>query len=312
MTKKSKYLLDEPNLAGVSALFADFTTKSTELETLPLSKIQSNPEQPRKYFAPNKLQQLADSIRSQGILEPLLVRPIAQGLFELVAGERRYRAAQISGLEEVPVVIRSLSDAEAFEISLIENLQREDLNPVEETEAILELLARKLDQSRDNIISLFNQTANQRRDSAQNVLRSSEWEVIEEIFSRLGRFSPSSFRASRLGILKLPDEVLEALRQGQIEYTKGIALGRVKDDLARQSLLQETIAQNLSLKQIKEKIKQLETPNDNQSYSFKERLTNISSKIKKSKVWDNPKKQKQLEKLVTDFEVRIQKLIENN
>ncbi len=312
MTKKSKHPLDEPNLEGVSALFADFTTESAVGEILPLSKIQPNAKQPRKYFEPNKLQQLVDSIKSQGILAPLLVRPIDNGLFELVAGERRYRAALLGGLDEVPVVIRDLSDSEAFELSLIENLQREDLNPVEETEGVLELLARKLDKRKEDIISLLHQTANQGRDSAQNVLRSSEWKVIEQVFALLGRFTPSSFRASRLGILKLPEEVLEALRKGQIEYTKALAIGRVKNELQRQSLLQFAMAQNLSLNQIKERLKQLDNKNAHESPSLKQRFTTLSSKIQKSKVWDNYKKQKQLEKLVADFEVRIQKLLENN
>jgi ParB family transcriptional regulator, chromosome partitioning protein len=100
-------------------------------------------EQPRHYFDPEKLEQLVQSIAQHGILEPLLVRPLETNQYELVAGERRYRAALKLGLSEVPVVIRQLNDEEATQLALIENLQREDLNPIEETEGILQLLAFK-------------------------------------------------------------------------------------------------------------------------------------------------------------------------
>ncbi|WP_245940007.1 ParB/RepB/Spo0J family partition protein [Stenomitos frigidus] len=101
-------------------------------------------QQPRRYFDPEKLNQLAESIKQHGILEPLLVCFTAHGKYEIVAGERRYRAATMLGFTEVPVVIRDFSDQEALQVALIENLQREDLNPIEETEGILELVALRL------------------------------------------------------------------------------------------------------------------------------------------------------------------------
>ena len=100
--------------------------------TLPLEEIVPNKEQPRKTFDETALEELAESIRQHGVLQPLLVRPLPGGGYQLVAGERRYRASRIAGLREVPVVIRELSDVETMEIAIIENLQREDLNPIEE------------------------------------------------------------------------------------------------------------------------------------------------------------------------------------
>ena len=116
-------------------------------------------QQPRRYFDLEKQQHLVQSIQEHGILEPLLVRPLPTGKYELVAGERRYRAAQELGLAEVPIIILNLSDEEALQIALIENLQREDLNPVEETEGIVSLLAMKLQVSVDEVPQLLHRLA---------------------------------------------------------------------------------------------------------------------------------------------------------
>lgn len=118
-----------------------------EIEDAPLAdavdiaadQIKTNPKQPRKHFADDKLAELALSIEKHGVLQPLIVRPVADG-FELVAGERRLRAAKMAGVERVPVVVRQLSERETMEIALIENLQREDLNPLEEAEAYARLM----------------------------------------------------------------------------------------------------------------------------------------------------------------------------
>ena len=110
--------------------------------TLPLEEIVPNKEQPRKTFDETALEELAESIRQHGVLQPLLVRPLPGGGYQLVAGERRYRASRIAGLREVPVVIRELSDVETMEIAIIENLQREDLNPIEEAEGLQALIDR--------------------------------------------------------------------------------------------------------------------------------------------------------------------------
>ena len=118
---------------GLEALFADNNTVDAQgTVTLKLTEIEPNREQPRKRFDEEALAQLAESIREHGILQPLLVKPQTNGTYLLVAGERRWRAARMAGLAEVPVIVKELSDQEAMEIALIENLQREDLNPVEE------------------------------------------------------------------------------------------------------------------------------------------------------------------------------------
>ncbi|BAZ37678.1 chromosome partitioning protein, ParB family [Calothrix sp. NIES-4101] len=189
------------------------TTVAIDLIELPL-------KQPRRYFNPQKLEQLIKSIKEHGILEPVLVRPLHYGKYQLVAGERRIRAARAIGLVEIPVVTLEVDDKQALQIALIENLQREELNPVEETEAVLELLSLSLGIDADEVISLLYRSFNakQRGQSLnQNVLI--QIEKIESLFSQLGKFNISSFRASRLPLLKLPDDILSVLRRGEIEYT---------------------------------------------------------------------------------------------
>ena len=124
---------------GLSALFDDNTTDSAASQTLRLSEIEPNRSQPRKKFDDESISALADSIKRHGILQPLLVRPYGSG-YQIVAGERRWRAARMLGMTEVPVQIREFSDSESMQIALIENLQRENLNPIEEAQAYKRLL----------------------------------------------------------------------------------------------------------------------------------------------------------------------------
>ena len=129
---------------GLDSLFADNSIEELEegksVVTLRLSDIEPNKNQPRQYFDDESLSELADSIREHGVLQPLIVRPLSDGSYQLVAGERRWRASRLAGLTEVPVIVRALTDSEVAVIALIENLQRENLNPIEEAEGISRLL----------------------------------------------------------------------------------------------------------------------------------------------------------------------------
>lgn len=127
---------------GLDALLGDVSVKEEKhhLQTLPIEYMQRGKYQPRKDIDPEKLQELADSIKAQGIIQPIVVRQIAHEKYEIVAGERRWRAAQLAGLTQVPIVIKEIDDRAAMAIALIENIQREDLNPLEEAEALRRLL----------------------------------------------------------------------------------------------------------------------------------------------------------------------------
>ena len=128
---------------GLDALFADNSIEeiaSTSAVKLKIMDIEPNRHQPRKIFDEDALAELADSIAKHGVIQPLLVRPMPDGSYQLVAGERRWRASRMAGLTEVPVVIKELSDDEAMALALIENLQREDLNAIEEAQGIKALM----------------------------------------------------------------------------------------------------------------------------------------------------------------------------
>ena len=133
---------------GLSALMADVDLIPSERpaprQILPVEQLTPNPDQPRRHFAPEALQELAASLKSRGMLQPLIVRPHPsdRGLFQIVAGERRWRAAQIAQLHEVPVIVRDLSDTEVLEVAIVENIQRADLNAIEEAASYRQLMDR--------------------------------------------------------------------------------------------------------------------------------------------------------------------------
>ncbi|RCJ40060.1 chromosome partitioning protein ParB [Nostoc minutum NIES-26] len=312
MTTKKKDSL--PFVVSSSSVLSSFISEEpvvgeTAAEFLPLTAISLPTVQPRRYFNAQKMEQLKLSIQEHGILEPLLVRPIGKGQYELVAGERRYRAAKELALEKVPVVIRELDDKKAIQVALIENLQREDLNPIEETEGILELLTLELKEPKDEIISLLNLAANAKKrgnELTKNVLR--QLEQIESVFAVIGKLTPDSFRTSRLPLLNMPVDILEALRQGRLEYTKAKVIARVDNEQQRKSLLEEAILQKLSLSEIKERVANLEIIGKNNKVnknSYQARFLEVTSKIKQSKVWDDPNKQQKFASLLTELEQLI-------
>jgi ParB family transcriptional regulator, chromosome partitioning protein len=279
--------------ANLNVLFGD-DEPSSPSQIVEIESISLPASQPRRYFDPQKLEQLTQSVKAHGILENLLVRPLEnkEGSYELVAGERRYRAAQAAGLTSVPVTIRELTDQEAFSIALVENLQREDLNPVEETEGIVTLLGIQLKESPEIVISLLYRMDNeQKKKVTNNVIGNAEKLKIESVFTSLGQ-NWQSFVNNRLPLLKLPDEILEVLRQGKIEYTKAKAIALVKDEQQRKKILEEALDKNLSLVQIKEKIKALSTE-----------VKTITSRLNRSKLWEkNPKKWKQVQNWLQKIE----------
>ena len=295
---------------GVPDVLDALAGQGEDNTALPLTSIVPSKSQPRRYFDSQKLEQLKRSIKEHGILEPLLVRPLENDTYELVAGERRYRAAQSAGLDEVPVIIRKLDDRKAYQLALVENLQREDLNPIEETEGILELLSLELEMPRKEIVSIIDQALNAKKrnlELTENV--SSQLEKIESILATTSKLTAESYRTARLPLLNLPSDVLEVLREGRIEYTKARAIARVKDDKQRKSLLKEVVSQDLSLSQIKEKIAKLKSAEEkrkgsatDKSASYPQRLKEIYSRAKKIKAWDDPEKQKEFEELLEKME----------
>jgi len=292
--------LELPKMRGVEDLLSMDVESPTA--TVNIDKIRLPAQQPRRYFDPEKLSQLVQSVKEHGILQPLLVRAV-NGEYELVAGERRLRAAKEAGLTEVPIITKELSDHQTLQIALLENLQREDLNPIEETEGILELLCMELDVNSGEVVSILNQAANAKKrglDLTENVSR--QLEIIESVLSGVGRFSAESFRTSRLPLLNLPDDVLEILRQGKIEYTKARAIAKLKDDGERRELLDKVINENLSLSEIKQLVKELTPGKITAKETLNAKYSEIGKRLKNAQVWEDVKKTKKLEKLLSDLE----------
>ncbi|AFZ04573.1 ParB/RepB/Spo0J family partition protein [Calothrix sp. PCC 6303] len=277
-----------------------------EGETLPIAKIKLPASQPRRYFDPKKLEELSRSIKQFGVLEPLLVRPLNNDNFELIAGERRLRASELAGLMEVPVVVKEMDDYTTQQVRLVENLQREDLNPLEETEGILELLGIQLQQPINDVVSLLYRMQNEAKGKiTQNVLGKHETLAVQSVFDVLGTITWESFVNSRLPLLKLPEDVLSVLRQGKLEYTKAVAIARVKDDEQRAELLDKAVIENLSLSQVKELIQQLQANGTQEilpEKALSQRYADIGKQLKQAKVWDDAKKLIKVEKLLSDIE----------
>lgn len=218
---------------GLDTIFAENETEDINSSVmLKISEIEPNRSQPRKDFDENSLSDLAQSISQHGLLQPLLVRPLPIGGYQIVAGERRYRACRMAGLTEVPVTIRELSDTETMELALIENLQREDLSPIEEALGYKALIDEHG----------FSQ---------------------EEVATSVGKSRPAI--ANSLRILKLPDSVLEYVKQDKISAGHARALLMLDNEKDMLELAELIYKKDLSVRQA-EKLakKKLEVEEDTQ------------------------------------------------
>ncbi len=282
-------------------------TDSQISNQIAIEQIKLPPSQPRRYFDPQTIQSLAESIKQDGLLEPIVVRKAEENTYELVAGERRLKACEIAGLNLISIRIIDCDEKTAIRIRLVENLQREDLNAFEETIGILELIATELEIDSDTVVLLLYQMNNDAKGlSNNNVMVSDESQAIQAIFSNLGKITWQSFVANRLPLLKLPEDIQNALSKGKLEYTKARAISTVKDSEQRADLLEKAVEQNLSLSKIKELIKQLQSVSAETVSSpreiFSTRITDISKRLVQAKVWEDIKKRKRVEKLLSDLE----------
>jgi ParB family transcriptional regulator, chromosome partitioning protein len=205
---------------GLSALLAptpdNGAARESELREIPVELIDPNPRQPRRDLDEGGLVQLADSLRERGVLQPVLLRPVPGGTYELIAGERRWRAAQLAGFETVPAVVRPHDDAESLELALIENMAREDLNPVEEARACA-LLVEELGLTREDV----GRRVGRSRVAVSNLLR----------------------------LLDLPDEVLDLLAAGHLSEGHGRALLTAPDHDTRRRLARTAVQEGWSVRQ---------------------------------------------------------------
>ena len=203
---------------GLGALIDDFSASgvSDSITSLPLQKVEPNPRQPRRVFDEEELQALADSIAEHGIVQPLAVRDEGNGYYMIIAGERRWRAARLAGLDEVPVVVLEADDRTVMELALVENLQRQDLNPMEEAEGYRVLMED------------FGLTQ-------------------EQTAERVGKSRPAVANALRL--LALPDEVRELVESGALSAGHARAILSLSSEKLQKAAAQKILALRLSVRQ---------------------------------------------------------------
>ncbi|MBQ1409838.1 MAG: ParB/RepB/Spo0J family partition protein [Oscillospiraceae bacterium] len=212
-------LLEDPNL--------DFTQQKGGISSVPLHKVEPNPLQPRREFDPEALQALADSITAHGMIQPLTVRELPGGYYQIIAGERRWRAARMAGLQEVPVLVVEADDKKVMELALVENLQREDLNPMEEAQGFRSLIE--------------------------------DYGLTQaETAERVGKSRPAV--ANSLRLLTLSEDLAELVRNGTLTPGHARALLSVKSEKLRKQAAQRIIALQLSVRQAETLCKNLEKP----------------------------------------------------
>ena len=211
---------------GIGALLPDVVNpEKGQLLHCQIRHIEADPEQPRRHFAEESLAELAQSIKEHGVIQPLLVKPAATaGFFTLIAGERRLRAAAQAGLNEVPVIVMDLDDAKGLQVSLIENLQREDLNPLEEALGY-ERLVNEFVLTHQEVARILGKN----RTTITNMLR----------------------------LLKLSQKVQQALAQGDLSMGHGRALLALADELVQEYALNETLSKKLSVRELEKLVRKL-------------------------------------------------------
>jgi ParB family chromosome partitioning protein len=210
-------------LAAIIPQVAETAAEAGSPHELAVDKITPNPRQPRRQFEQQQLEELAHSIRAHGVLEPVIVRPQGEA-YELVVGERRWRAARMAGLMTIPAIVRQLTDREAMEMALVENLQRTDLNAIEEAEAYRRLATE------------FNLTQ-------------------EQIAARVGK--QRSTIANRLRLLELEEDIREELRRGRITPGHALAILALPDSEERRALAQRCLEESLTVRQAEEEARRL-------------------------------------------------------
>lgn len=207
---------------GLSEIFMQNESEDqNSTVTLRISEIEPNKHQPRQEFEPEALNELSDSIAQHGVLQPLVVRPIFGGGYQIVAGERRFRAARMAGLSEVPVVIRELTDSQMMELALVENLQREDLSDLELAMGY-EALMKEYDMTQEQVAN----TVNKSRSAVANTLR----------------------------LIKLPESIKDLLKNGDISSGHARALLGLDDEELMEQLAQEIVENSLSVRDVEKRV----------------------------------------------------------
>ena len=255
------------------------STPKNDILEIKISEIRSNPYQPRKTFNEETLQELADSIKQHGIIEPVIVKKTIKG-YELVAGERRTKAAKIAGLETIPAVIKDFNDQEMMEIALIENIQREDLNPIDEATAY------------QKIIELGNMTQ-------------------EEFAQKFGK--SRSYVTNMLGLLTLPASVKKLVESKEITMGHARALSKIENEDKIKELADRVIKENMSVRELEKEIQIADLPKKQQQDRMRETKSirnTIYERMMREKVGTKVKINKKKIEIPYDSEKDLERILE--
>ena len=255
------------------------STPKNDILEIKISEIRSNPYQPRKTFNEETLQELADSIKQHGIIEPVIVKKTIKG-YELVAGERRTKAAKIAGLETIPAVIKDFNDQEMMEIALIENIQREDLNPIDEASAY------------QKIIELGNMTQ-------------------EEFAQKFGK--SRSYVTNMLGLLTLPASVKKLVESKEITMGHARALSKIENEDKIKELADRVIKENMSVRELEKEIQIADLPKKQQQDRMRETKSirnTIYERMMREKVGTKVKINKKKIEIPYDSEKDLERILE--
>lgn len=328
MTEQSFALTSQSVLSGllsnkprsIQETTTDLTEQNGDAIWINVEDISESSIQPRKYFDPHKVEELANAFKNQdGQADKELfrgtinVRPKPESGYELVAGERRWRAAKQAGLQQVRCIVAEMTDEVALEYALAENVLREDLSKLEETEGILSLISQKLGISVEAVIKIIRTEGHSDKSSRSDVAPSEEFTKIEEILDFFG-IGLQTFRTKNLRTLTLPKDLKQAHLEGKLPYSSAIELSKIKDEKARQQLLKKVLKDNdnpLPFRVIKDLVgkcqEKLKGKKTSSQWNLKtddasQRIKNLSKRIKTAKIDDNPEKHQKVTTLLETLE----------
>lgn len=276
-------------------------------EWIALDRIVQSPFQPRQFFAKESIESLAQGFKQHGFRGAVNVRAKDDGTYELVAGERRWRAAQKAQLKQVRCIVDTYTDEEALEFALMENLQREDLSKLEETEGILNFIAVKLGIVYEDAVRIIRTEGHPDKAARSDVAPSEELSKIEAVLS-LFDIGLQTFRTKNLRTLSLPDNIKSAHLEKNLSYSSALELSKVKNDSERQALLEKALKENMSFRAIKEHVKKVangDTQSSNKNDALVKRFNGIAKRVKSKSSAIKVAKAKRIEKLLSELEALI-------
>ncbi len=288
----------EADLPGDEAELEDAVAQWIEVE-----KIFPSSAQPRQFFAPEAIDRLANSFRERGFYGAINVRLKASGGYEIVAGERRWRAAKKADLQKVRCIVQDSNDEEALEFALVENLLREDLSKLEETQGILTLIHLKFGIEQETAIDIINKQGHPDQIGRSDVAPSEGLEQILSVLSYFG-IELQTFRTKNLRTLSLPEELKEAHLMKGLSYSSALEIAKVKDEDERTALLKQVLKEQMSFRDIKDAVR--EKKGATRSTKEPTLSTRLSEIVKRTKRVESRlqevKHQRRIEKLLTQLE----------